>query len=484
MMNACRYFRGGLLLDVLLLSAVYAASAQDFSPKLMQYGHTAWRVQDGAFDGTPGPIAQTVDGYLWIGTSSGLIRFDGERFTNWQDPRGKFNAGLGVDSLLGAKDGSLLIGGRTFTRLKNNEFSTIREHVGRINSMLEDNSGNVWLTRTRQPDNAGPLCRVSRDTFKCFGKAEGIDCTYGESLALSDSGSLWIGSNPEVCVWNGQRGIGYLPEGLAPETNGDDVLDILTPRGSPVIVGYGKKGPNLGLEQLQDGHWKPFNVAGLRGSDIAVTSLIVDRQGGLWIGTENQGLYHVLHGLADHYGASDGLSDDAIINIYEDQEGSVWVATSGGLDRFHPLKVTTLSPRDGFLSNQIQSVAHISKNNTAFTGRDGLSLLRNGRISNVNAQLGFPGKLGTSMFVDRNGTLWVGVDDQLTVFANGKFRVLKTADGAPPGQVTSITEDTDHTIWFFTASRGLFRVQGDRLEKLAVSDSDAKDSIAPDPVRR
>ena len=73
MMNACSDFRGALLLDVLLLRAVYAVSAQDLTPKLMQYGHTTWRVQGGAFDGTPGPIAQTADGYLWIDTSSGLV---------------------------------------------------------------------------------------------------------------------------------------------------------------------------------------------------------------------------------------------------------------------------------------------------------------------------------------------------------------------------------------------------------------------------
>lgn len=483
MLNACCDLRDAFLLNVLLLSTVSCAGGQVFTPKLTQYGHTAWRVQDGAFDGTPGPIAQTTDGYLWIGTSSGLVRFDGVKFTSLHDPRGKFNADRGVISLLGARDGSLFIGGITFARLKNGEFSVIREHLGHVNAILEDKSGNIWLTRTRQRDNAGPLCRLSGDAFKCFGKSEGIECTYGESLALSDSGSLWIGSNPEVCVWNGQRGLGYLPEGLAPETNGDDALDILTPPGSPVIVGYGKKGPKLGLEQFQDGHWKPFNLAGHRGSDLAVTSLLIDRQGGLWIGTENQGLYHLMHGFVDHYGATDGLSDDAIINIYEDREGSVWVATSGGLDRFHPLKVTTLSPRDGFLSNQIQSVAHFSKNNAAFAGRDGLSLLQNGRISNIDARRGFPGKLGTSMFVDRNGTLWVGVDDQLTAFSNGKFHVLKTADGAPPGQVTAITEDTDHTIWVVTAGRGLFQIRGGRLEKLAAVDFALRDSVAPDPVR-
>src|SRR5579863_3973197 len=90
MMNACSDFRGALLLDVLLLTAVHAVSAQDLTPKLMQYGHTAWSVQGGALEGTPGPIAQTADGYLWIDTSSGLVRIDGVKFKNWQDPRGKF----------------------------------------------------------------------------------------------------------------------------------------------------------------------------------------------------------------------------------------------------------------------------------------------------------------------------------------------------------------------------------------------------------
>ena len=94
-----------------LLFLATSALAVDPSKHISQYSHTAWRIQDGIFSGAPNAITQTSDGYLWIGTQTGLVRFDGVRFVPWTTPEGKQLSN--VFSLLAGKDGSLWIGTAT-----------------------------------------------------------------------------------------------------------------------------------------------------------------------------------------------------------------------------------------------------------------------------------------------------------------------------------------------------------------------------------
>ena len=92
------------------LFAVSSAWAVDPSRHISQYAHSAWRIQEGVFSGAPRAITQTTDGYLWIGTETGLLRFDGVRFVPWTPPDGKHLPSSFVSSLLAARDGSLWIG--------------------------------------------------------------------------------------------------------------------------------------------------------------------------------------------------------------------------------------------------------------------------------------------------------------------------------------------------------------------------------------
>src|SRR5271167_2303898 len=95
---------------LLLLLAPAPAAAVDPERHISQYGHTAWRIQDGFFNGAPYTIAQTADGYLWIGGANGLTRFDGVRFVPWTPPSGKQLSSSVVGRVLAARDGSLWIG--------------------------------------------------------------------------------------------------------------------------------------------------------------------------------------------------------------------------------------------------------------------------------------------------------------------------------------------------------------------------------------
>jgi ligand-binding sensor domain-containing protein len=98
-----------LLLLVVMLFAVGPARALDPNRHISQYAHSAWRTQEGVFSSLPMIITQTADGYLWIGTNLGLVRFDGVRFASWSPPAGKRLLDSRIFSLLGTRDGSLIV---------------------------------------------------------------------------------------------------------------------------------------------------------------------------------------------------------------------------------------------------------------------------------------------------------------------------------------------------------------------------------------
>jgi hypothetical protein len=144
---------------------------------ISQYAHAAWRLEDGLLSAPPTAITQTKDGYIWIGTNSDLLRFDGVKFTPWHDATGQSPVLGPVTSLLGASDGSLWIGtsvglqhwdGRTLTDFH-------RDKPAWIAQITEGDPGTVWVARVRQRGlEHFPLCRVSSGEMRCFGANDGF----------------------------------------------------------------------------------------------------------------------------------------------------------------------------------------------------------------------------------------------------------------------------------------------------------------------
>ena len=449
---------------------------QEPALKMTQYGHTAWRAAEGNFNGTLSSITQTADGYLWIGTTAGLVRFDGIQFTNWQPPNAGVIAPVRVLSLLAAKDGSLWIGsGRGLGRLRNNEFQYVpNTAIGSVNTIVQDDAGSIWIARSRFKDKSGPLCRVQGERLRCFGQADGFLCRYGETVTQGSAGSMWMSSTPGVCRWSLSRIDTYLPDGFTQENTTMTASAILEEPDGSALVGFDEPGPTFGLEELQNGKWLPFNLLGLKGSELAVTTLFRDREGGLWIGTEKQGVYHIMHGIADHFGSAEGLSSDGINAVYQDREGSIWVATTAGLDRFRRLKISAFGTSERLGADRFNSVIHRLDGSMVFGTENSLMFLDQGAFHTVGVENGLPGKMVTSMFEDHEGNLWVGIEDQLFTYTKGKFQLYKTeSEQSPgknnPGKVTNIIEDTDHVIWIHAVgvSHKNFRVSGDKLVEVA-----------------
>jgi len=136
-------------------------------------------MQDGVFNSTPNVIAQTADGFIWIGTQAGLVRFDGSRFVSATTSTGQPLPDVRITSLRRARDGSLWIGTPYgLSRLKDGELINYSTAIG-ISTIIEDHEGTIWVTRYRITDGKGPLCRAADRALQCYGTEAGIPVNLG-----------------------------------------------------------------------------------------------------------------------------------------------------------------------------------------------------------------------------------------------------------------------------------------------------------------
>jgi signal transduction histidine kinase len=174
-----------------------------------------------------------------------------------------------------------------------------------------------------------------------------------------------------------------------------------------------------------------------------------------------------------------------VTGLFQDREGSIWIATSRGIDNFHDLRVASFSTRQGLSADQVDSVL-ASRDGSVWIGTYSLDVLRAGKITSIQQRKTLPGRAMTSLLEDRAGRLWVGVDEELWVYERGNFRKIHTRDGSPLGAVRAMAEDVDGSIWAATttpANRNrLLRIQDLRIrEDISSPQLPVINMLAPDP---
>ena len=346
----------------LLLVALPRAHALDPDRRISQYGHTVWRIQDGAIS-PPTNIAQTTDGFLWVTTAQGLMRFDGVRFMPWQPPQGQNLPGTHFSAVLGSRDGSLWIGTtRGLARWKDGQLRTYTdlEHYVGISAIMEDDSGTIWATRYGFYAREAPLCSISEETLRCFGKKDGIPVTYGLDMTHDSEGNIWFGSSVLVRWRPGTPATTYFGE-IAELPKGDGVLEVALGPSGTAWASFDQTGPQLGVQYYSGGKWTSYAVPGFDGARVDSHALLVDRRGSLWVGTQNEGVYRICGGVADHYGVSDGLSGNSVGSLFEDREGNIWVTTDGGLDMFRDTALISYTTRQGVSDSEFNSVDGVTQ---------------------------------------------------------------------------------------------------------------------------
>ena len=328
-----------------------------------------------------------------------------------------------VHSLLGARDGSLWIGTSAgVAHWTNGRLVRFPDVGGRVNAILEDDDGSIWIARSRiagVQGSQGPLCRFNEGKLRCYGAAEGIACRVATTLAKDASGAIWLGGSDGLCRWNSGRATNYLQKELAPIQGTPGISSMAARPEGGLWVGNYIAGAAFGLRQFVDGTSARYALPGTDGGALKVAALLLDANGSLWIGTLDEGLYRVAGGRADRFRSADGLSSDTIAGFYQDREGSLWVVTSKGIDRLREYQVTTFSAREGLTGDNVNSVL-ATADGTVWVGNVGaLNALRGSTVSSIAPGQGLPGANVTSLFEDRRGRMWVGVDNSLFAYEDG-----------------------------------------------------------------
>jgi signal transduction histidine kinase/ligand-binding sensor domain-containing protein len=440
----------------------HAAGGLDPNTALTQYGHTAWRVRDGYFAGPPSSIAQTQEGFLWIGTQAGLIRFDGVRFMPWEPPAGSRLPDSRIINLLAARDGSLWIGtanGLAQWRAPN---LVVHSRVGRFGALLEDRRGTIWAGHTRALSMLPTLCRSVRGDFRCFGFPDEHGLQYVRGLHEDRQGNVWLGGDRGVCRWQPET-----PENPecyvigSPDQVTDEYGVSILADDSVGTLWAGTKAQ--GIWQLVVGRWTRYSSP--RDPELEASVMLSDREDSLWLGTTSHGLTRITQGRTERFTRADGLSGDMVSYVFEDREGSLWVSTTAGLDRFRDVKVATLTAQEGLGGGDVGAVVASRDGSIWIAERRALIHLDPTGMSFYAAGQSLPGSSPTSLLEDSRGRLWVGVDAGLAWRDRGRFFSLRMPDGGAVGLVRAMAEDRDGDLWVATIDPGrlLIRVRDERV---------------------
>jgi len=421
---------------------------------ITQYGHDSWTTRDGLPQNTVHGVAQTPDGYLWLATSVGLVRFDGVRFTLLD----KSNSALRHDHIWGvfvAKGGALWIStdGGGAARLSGSRLETFTTQQGLahdiVRTIREGPDGSIWIA-TR----GGGLSRYKGGVFTTVTQANGLPNDIVWGLHVDADGTVWIGTN-------GGGLTRYRPDTqeMTTFTTADGLPDDAVwcvYRDSKGVLWIGTSG---GLVREENGRFHAFTTAdGLAGN--GTRTIVEDRHGNLWIGSPN-GLTRMHDGRFDILRADHGLTGDFVRGLCEDREGNLWIGTfGGGLDRLRDGRFTTYGPLEGLSHDFVQPILETRDGSVWIgTNRRGLNRLRGREMTAFTMKDGLPSDAVFSLAEGEGGALWIGTNGGgVARYHDGRFKSYRVADGLPSDMVRSVLEDRAGTLWAGTA-QGLGRLR-------------------------
>jgi signal transduction histidine kinase/ligand-binding sensor domain-containing protein len=447
------------LLMAVICAGCFQASALDANKRISQFNHTSWTAKDGI----PGPvltIAQTPDGFLWLGTQAGLYRFDGQHFVHWEPMPGKVDLSRGaVQALFVSRDGSLWIGysSNAITRLKDGDLRTFTPqegfHRGGVQSIAEDQQGTIW---------AGGELGFSRFVD---GKWSRVDAGMGylapgaRQLLVDHQGTLWaatdgknfglgkdsirvntilkLPANRTRFESTGQP-VGYVAQ-LAESPNGQVWMAETSGPGPTVRAVEGRSGASI--ERV--GRKVPLCI-------------LFDGQTGLWIGTFYGGLYRTTNFRTmertsfDDYEAKDGLSSQHTYFIFKDHEGDVWLGTTRGVDRFRENKVTPYSEAEGLERGGRLGLAATKDGNVWMVSYPGDLVQRviGTRVAGVKLPSYSASDTTRILSVHaRDNHLWLGGSFGLAEGKDGWFSFLRVPGLTVGNTVEAINADSAGNLW-------------------------------------
>jgi ligand-binding sensor domain-containing protein/signal transduction histidine kinase len=452
-----RTFQAWGALACVLAVLLPCASALDSNHDIAQSVHRIWQNQPGLRQSTINVVTQTSDGYIWLGTPSGVVRFDGLRFTSVpaleRASLGDFWARIIVEDSAHA-----------VWIISNNDFKLVRvdgEDVkvlaGADDSPLKEAScvapgrnGEIWVCTP-----AG-LARFQSGQWQNFQAPEQFKKPATAACQMAGN-TVWMAGGSTITSWDGSAFATHRITSVPPDSA---MRTLLCASDSSLWVGTGN-----GLVQVKDGEEHLYtNLSGL--PDNVITSLAEGRGGNLWIGTSN-GFSRFHDGVFDSYGYREGLSQSSVFSLFEDREGSLWVATKHGLNQFLDGAATRFTKHEGLPSENVGPLLRDHRGRLWAGTLDG-GLARFDGVHFIPVAH-FSQNRVTSLAETSDGALWAGTDHGLIRLEDGQPRgTFATQQGLPSEKIHALFQDHSGTLWAGT-QKGPARFERGRFTELSGS---------------
>jgi len=510
---------------------VFALSAAGFFPASAapNYFTRTWQVEQGLPQNKVTAVVQTRDGYLWVGTYNGLARFDGVRFTVFDDKNTRELHSRRITSLFEATDGTLWIGTESgdVSQYKDGHFNAVPLRAnwsdGKIYAITADDTGEVWLM-----NGAGELARA-RDG-KMLSPPSGT-VTNVVSLTRGRDGTVWVNREGRVSLLKQGQ---LLPVELSEpglKTYLTYIQGIAASRDGGLWVASSGN-----IRKWKNGQWVAGqSVAGQSVADLdvapwgysPVANFVETSSGVLMGGTAVNGLWLVFPDSTNtpalHFSRTSGLPSDWVISLWEDRENNLWCGTGAGLVVIRPNNLETISPPDKWNGRAVLSVLPMP-DGTLWAGTEGAGLyrLQNGSwtsfgLTNYSSNQGLrnnfvwslaaddagnilAGTWGGGLFAQKDDSfdfasglenillpmpallflhddLWIGTPAGVLHSQHGKLERFNEIAGEPFGDVRAIAQDKSGALWFGTAGGGLVHLQNGNFRRFKEHDGLSSDFI-------
>ncbi|HWA94383.1 MAG TPA: two-component regulator propeller domain-containing protein [Terracidiphilus sp.] len=456
-----------------VLAAAGTASTRALEPTTLlgSYGRQWWVMENGMPQNTVHALAQTRDGFLWIGTEVGLVRFDGHSFLVLDEHTEPKLPSGDIRCLLTTDDGALWIGTSDgLARLKNGTVRVYTEKDGLPSDVIRNLGlsahGRIWV------NTASGSIEIDHEIVDSKSLYAGNRPPGEESdLAVHSPDGGWASATATMLViGHGGRKDAQLSIGR--ELPGTKIQELYADREGSLWIGT-----NAGLVRWANGKLEKLPVTDPL-ANASVLTILEDHEGDLWVGTETDGLHILRDERFKTFGAREGLSSDNTTAVVEDKAGTLWVGTNGdGLNALKhdpngKLSVRVLHVRDGLMSNVILALAAAPNGDVWVGTPDGLNRIHEGRVTGFTSADGLPDDFVRSLLADADGSLWIGTRRGLTHWINagtGHAMVTVTqAGGLGSDLVGAMEHDTNGDLWVATLA-GLSRLKSGKTEQNAIT---------------
>lgn len=404
-------------------------------PIAAQYSVTAWGHKDGLPSAFIYAITQTPDGFLWLGTADGLVRFDGVQFTRWRPAQLNGQLLGQVRALTVSRSGDLLLGtgAGLLGRMRNGDLQSTQLHSA-VESIQESRDGSLWVA------TSAALWHLDKASLQPI-----------EPPVLMQkqwlSGPLQTGDERE---WVSTReGVFYVD--LHRLVRADDRPARLFVTQDGYLASFDGRG-HIHLPQNGDAVEASGSPPPHSSTVIAATP---DSNGTLWMATHGDGVTRMATAggqtSVEQFTRNDGLSSNFARSVFEDREHNIWVATENGLSRLRRNNVLSITRRDGLLSDTITSIGAGNDGSIWLATPDGLECLRGGKHT------AYLKRVGVLSLLMRDHQVWAGTTRGLMQWSEGHMSSAKNDPQFPA--VTALAEDASGTLWFYDGGKGVFRQQ-------------------------